>query len=112
MVKGMSSTSPILGRPFAGKTCSWHGLWEQHCRQLLGGPVGCATLQPRGPGAFFCPQVIQCIYQKPRHRGSRDRAELKERVGVGAQLVCFCYCPSGKNHFYIISICREIKAVA
>lgn len=51
MVKGMSSTSSILGRPFAGKPCSWHGLWEQHCRQPLGGSVGCATLQLRGPGA-------------------------------------------------------------
>lgn len=69
--------SSVLGRPFAGKPCSWHSLWEQQCRQLLGGSVGCATLQQT---AFFCPQVIQCLYQKPRHR---DRAELKERVGVG-----------------------------
>lgn len=79
--------SSVLGRPFAGKLCFWHGLWEQHRRELLGGSVGCATLQPREAWcmqtAFLCPQVIQCLCQKPRHRGSRNRAEVKERAGVG-----------------------------
>lgn len=45
--------------------------------------------------AFFIPEVIQCFCQQPSHRDSKDRAEVKERVGVGTWLECPSYCPPG-----------------